>query len=612
MTDVDHPKMAGSGVTEDDGVTTSQEVDVVTVKKHKRAHSRNKSISGRQDFIDEITNGNEFTKEKVDIVPIEQNAAEVTLAVHGNGKELQTDDKSKIAIDETDALPESLRYNWFDLLCTMISIVTYVLDVVMDCIVAYYFYHLAVDHGIYHFWYFGLTIFFILMPSLTMTGFSFRWYLMDNDNTQLPVVGTFRWILRLLILLFQIAPILRYLDSIRYGILSRCARSKEERAPTQTLKEKYRRERVKWYTLMVYEDADATLLRLYESFMESAPQLVLQLYILLKDPHASRIYPYKPSRTPEYNHEEDQYSIPGVDPYIKLSILVLSVTSSLVSLAWSLVVYHRSLRYTYPHKKNISLLGTLFQFLWHFCSISARVVALSLFASVLPKWIGPLCAGHWVVMASWVVWQRTAACNTRCEEFLFALVLGMIYIFMFFNAKEERTRFKYMLYYTFCLLENSAIIAIWFLSDKTNRTDWYVFPAMTGHYLAFFAGIFFMICYYLWFHPTGVEVPFFRPLKDKHPEEIVESIRLTNLGDQVESQEHPDGIQLLPQDSSLQAARDSPIMGPLGRFLSENSDKVAVRRSSSVPVNQSVIQEEGPLSGARKLKYMGHNKVSDV
>lgn len=32
-----------------------------------------------------------------------------------------------------------------------------------------------------------------------------------------------------------------------------------------------------------------------------------------------------------------------------------------VSLAWSLVVYHRSLRYTYPHKKNISLAGTLFQ-----------------------------------------------------------------------------------------------------------------------------------------------------------------------------------------------------------------------------------------------------------
>ena len=30
---------------------------------------------------------------------------------------------------------------------------------------------------------------------------------------------------------------------------------------------------------MIYEDADATLLRLFECFMECAPQIVLQIYI---------------------------------------------------------------------------------------------------------------------------------------------------------------------------------------------------------------------------------------------------------------------------------------------------------------------------------------------
>lgn len=34
---------------------------------------------------------------------------------------------------------------------------------------------------------------------------------------------------------------------------------------------------------MAYEDADATFLRLFECFMESAPQLVLQLYIMAKE-----------------------------------------------------------------------------------------------------------------------------------------------------------------------------------------------------------------------------------------------------------------------------------------------------------------------------------------
>jgi len=597
MTDVACPKMAGSGSTEN-GHESKEKSDVIPrmnesttpVKRHKRAHSRNKSISGRQDFIDEIANGKEYNTETT----VEEKTNHCTESLlPEKTAEL---DKTKISIDETDALPPTLRYNALDFLCTVISVVTYILDVVMDCVVAYYFYHLAVDHGIYHYWYFGLTVFFIVMPSLTMTGFSFRWYLMDSDNPQLPEVSIWRWILRLLVLLLQIAPILRYIDSIRYGLMSRYARSKELKAATEEERSRWHRDRKKWYTLMVYEDADATLLRLYESFMESAPQLVLQIYILLKDPHANRIY---------HTHEED-VGEPGVNPVLKLGILVLSVTCSLISLAWSLVVYHRSLRYTYPHKKNISLLGTLFQFLWHFCSISARVLALSLFASALPKWIGPLCAAHWIVMASWVVTQRTAACNTRCEEFLFALVLGAIYIFMFFNAKEERTRYKYLLYYTFCLIENSAIICIWFMSPSTVVTNWYVFPAMIGHYLSFFAGIMFMLCYYLWFHPTGIEISFPYIRREKKIKK-----------DLVEVSSDPMEMKMvLLKDNKIVSSISSPVLetetdgdavndgSHLARFLSEHSDKVAVRRFSSLPSGPAPHHSTDPW-GARKLKYMG-------
>ena len=35
-----------------------------------------------------------------------------------------------------------------------------------------------------------------------------------------------------------------------------------------------------FYDLMLYEDADAAMLRLFECFMESAPQTILQIYIL--------------------------------------------------------------------------------------------------------------------------------------------------------------------------------------------------------------------------------------------------------------------------------------------------------------------------------------------
>ena len=40
---------------------------------------------------------------------------------------------------------------------------------------------------------------------------------MDSDNQQLPAVSGWRWLLRIVVLLLQVAPILRYVDSIRKG-----------------------------------------------------------------------------------------------------------------------------------------------------------------------------------------------------------------------------------------------------------------------------------------------------------------------------------------------------------------------------------------------------------
>jgi len=116
----------------------------------------------------------------------------------------------QISNDVVDALPSNLSYTCWDLFYTLVSVITYVFDLVMDCAVAFYFYHLGVKHGVYHYWYCGLTITFILLPSLTMTGFSLRWYLMDADNTDLPPVPLWRWIIRVIVLMLQFAPILRY------------------------------------------------------------------------------------------------------------------------------------------------------------------------------------------------------------------------------------------------------------------------------------------------------------------------------------------------------------------------------------------------------------------
>ena len=61
------------------------------------------------------------------------------------------------------------------------------------------------------------------------------------------------------------------MDTVFYGV-----KSKKRCVHNQRLEKRH------WYDQMLFEDADSCLLRLIECFMEAAPQLVLQLFILTK------------------------------------------------------------------------------------------------------------------------------------------------------------------------------------------------------------------------------------------------------------------------------------------------------------------------------------------
>lgn len=151
-----------------------------------------------------------------------------------------------------------------------------------------------------------------------------------------------------------------------------------------------------------------------------------------------------------------------------------SVITSVISLAWALTTYNRSLRFAQADKENIHLFGTCVLFLAHLFGISkslnikllvlteifllikiilvARVIALSVFASAYGWFIWAVCLGHWVLMAIWLWLQKTAACSTRTEEFFFCLILAIIHVFTFFNVKPDRTRFRYAFYYSVSIL----------------------------------------------------------------------------------------------------------------------------------------------------------------
>lgn len=177
-------------------------------------------------------------------------------------KKTNADDK-----DEIDRLPSQDRATNWDIAGFIISIISHIIDVFFDCNLAYRYY---LNNSI---GYFFTTVGFILLPAVINTGFSLRMYVLDQDNNHRSKTLTKRFtkrrVLCVLVLVFQLAPVLRYFDALQYAIKSK----KAEKTGDQENQRKF-------YELMVKEDSDVALLRVLECFLEAAPQQILQLTII--------------------------------------------------------------------------------------------------------------------------------------------------------------------------------------------------------------------------------------------------------------------------------------------------------------------------------------------
>ncbi|XP_013775682.2 XK-related protein 4-like [Limulus polyphemus] len=369
----------------------------------------------------------------------------------------------------------------------LVGIFSYTFNIGTDIAVCY-FLHLE---G--YTWWFGLTVAFTAIPALTVNVFSLRWYMhkqevKKNHSTIVhrPKMSKLDWTIRILFHVLLLGPVIRYTDLIIFGLRSRRERQqKQRRAREWDLT--FRRttetaidDSVDYHQLTIQEDKDTALLTLLESLMESAPQLVLQIYILA-----------------------DRQMIPY--DFWTVGIQLASIVASLFELSWSLASYHRALRQSVENKRNMTWSGMSVQFLWRYCTTAARVLSLALFASEYGYWMFPVCIGHWGIMTVWVMHQQTSFCDSetgekrQCEEYLFNMAIGAVYLFCFLNVKDEPTRLKYLAYYIIVFIENSLMIILWYL--RTDPSVWYHLPALICVFLSFSLGITFMLLFYRFCHP---------------------------------------------------------------------------------------------------------------
>uniref|UniRef100_A0A671N532 XK-related protein n=1 Tax=Sinocyclocheilus anshuiensis TaxID=1608454 RepID=A0A671N532_9TELE len=231
----------------------------------------------------------------------------------------------------------------------------------------------------------------------------------------------------------------------------------------------------------VYLNHDLQMLRLFETFSESAPQLTLMMSIILQRGE-------------------------------------LELTTA-AAIASSVTMYHRSMRIYLPEKHKMSWISTGVYFLWNLLVIIPRVTALALFCSVLPCYIIAHFLSLWMLLVL-VAWsQKTDHMKSPGWEWLFRAAVGLIWYFCWFNVTKKSIKLKMVLYYSFMALDTVMLLGFWcwkvfeYAGCWSSLNPYKVIPTLLGLYVT---GILLKMIYYRCFHSNGDREKITEPTEGKY------------------------------------------------------------------------------------------------
>ncbi|XP_051992252.1 XK-related protein 8-like [Xyrauchen texanus] len=275
----------------------------------------------------------------------------------------------------------------------------------------------------------------------------------------------------------------------------------------------------------VYLSHDLQMLRLIETFSESAPQLTLMISIIA---HSGELTP----------------------------ITGIKSLGSAVAIAYSVVMYHRSMRAFLPDKRLMGLTSSFVYFLWNLVLIITRVTALALFSSVLPCYIVTHFISVWMLLVLGVWSQKTNYMENRYWEWLYRATVGLIWYFSWFNVAEGSTKIKNIVYYVIMGLDTMMLLGLWCWKtvDQAgclNHFDPYiVIPVLLGLYVF---GIGLKMTYHRYLHPNCVE------LVIAEPHERLEMGREPACYEETDSASS--GFQVISPEAPPPASPAQPITG---------------------------------------------------
>ncbi|XP_063306457.1 XK-related protein 9 [Pelobates fuscus] len=297
-----------------------------------------------------------------------------------------------------------------------------------------------------------LTIFFIIVGAIIVQVFSYTWFKdVEKDSRKLT------WIL--VVHLFLSGIFVRYWYALKYGYLATLSKQKTNDSTTKK-------------KIAVEAMTDLSMLRVFKTYLESVPQLILQIYILMEHGRISIV----------------QYA----------SILV-----SVSSISWSTVDYQMCLRKSLPGTKGMNVgLPAVTYVLYKFFTLTSWIVSIVFLLSCKPYLFAILMTVLWVAGWCWTLKQKTDFCSSSEMEILYRIIIGFILIFTFFNVKGQKTKIPISIYYFVRVLTVTGILILCFYY-KPNLTRTLLFTILSiATVLSLGLGIISLILYYVCFHPT--------------------------------------------------------------------------------------------------------------
>ncbi|XP_037737466.1 XK-related protein 8 [Chelonia mydas] len=338
--------------------------------------------------------------------------------------------------------PSSPRYRYLDLLFALLGTAAFLVDLVADLWVASSY--MQAGHCLWG----GLVLALLGLSSLAMQFFSWAWYRTDNIEQELPS-----------------GRCLAALHLLQLGYLYRCLRVL--RAGWRACRVETAQER----DYAVFLSHDISMLRLFETFLEGTPQLTLVLSIVL---HTNKLEPFQG----------------------------LGIFTASLCVAWSLLDYHQSLRCFLLDKHELGPLSSTIFFLWNFLLICPRVLAVALFATLFPCYVGLHFLGIWAAMLLWVWLQGTDFMECPRREWLYRATVAVILYFCWFNVSKGQTRQRSTIYHGFILVDSVLLAGSWLWHSAPLHERSFLLPVLLAALLCFVLGLLLRIAYYKWFHPT--------------------------------------------------------------------------------------------------------------